>query len=102
MHHPISCLNVKILTNSCDILLCGHEHLPDYKRINYFEGDEYIHIINGCTFIEDRLNPDNFSNRFLILEYDTMNTLLKIIPWITRDDIDFCGRDTTLYSKANS
>ncbi len=107
MHHPISCLNIKnkhqiteILTNSCDILLCGHEHLPDYKRIEYFEGDEYIYIINGCTCIEERLNPDNFSNRFLILEYDITNTLLKIIPWITKDDMNFCGRDTTLYSKA--
>jgi predicted phosphodiesterase/energy-coupling factor transporter ATP-binding protein EcfA2 len=104
MHHPISYFYIdnrhqldSLLTEYCDILISGHEHLPDYSVKRDVKGNEYISIINGSTFLNEQ---DKNYNRFSILEFEINKNQLKIIPYFTLPRMDFCAIDTSLYSCA--
>ncbi len=105
MHHPISYLFIEnrhqldaILNRSCHVLISGHEHIPDYSIKKDVEGNEYISIINGSTFLTKGFKSDSVFYRFMILEFDSLFNQIKIIPYFTLPRILHCGRDTSLYS----
>ena len=109
MHHPLSILNIKnrrqleeILVNSCDILISGHEHMPDYGTRGRLEGEEYICIGNGSTYLGIEYSPEKYLNRFSIIEYNPSVASIIINPWFTHSNMSFCGRDTSLYPKAKN
>lgn len=107
MHHPLSNLLIEnrhqldyILNKSCNILVSGHEHIPDYSIKRDVEGNEYISIINGSAFLPKEFKSESFTYRFSILEFDNLLNEIKIIPYFTLPSILHCGRDTSLYSCA--
>jgi len=107
MHHPLSHLyteNNRILHNliseSSDILISGHEHVPNYLQSQTVGGNEYISITNGCAFIDRKDNLEERYSRFCVLEYDPIKALLTLNPWFKTKNMTHFGRDTSLYSSA--
>lgn len=107
MHHPLSHLyidNNRILNNliseSCDILISGHEHVPNYLQTQTVEGNEYISITNGCAFVDKDDVHEERSSRFCVLEYDPIRALVTLNPWFKTKFMNHFGRDTSLYSSA--
>lgn len=107
IHHPLSYFYIEnrhqldaILNKSCDVLISGHEHIPDYSIRKDIEGNEYISIINGSAFLPKEYQSTAFSHRFTILQIDNNLNQIKIIPYFTQPYMMHCGRDTSLYSCA--
>jgi len=107
IHHPLSHLyidNNRILYNliseSYDILISGHEHVPNYLQTRTVDGNEYISITNGCAFIDKNEDSEEIYSRFCILEYDPTRASLTLNPWLKMKNMDHFGRDTSLYSSA--
>ncbi len=107
MHHPLSHLYTdnnrilnKLIAESCDILISGHEHVPNYLQTQTVDGNKYISITNGCAFADKNDVPEVRYSRFCVLEYDPIRALLTLNPWFKTKNMDHFGRDTTLYSSA--
>ncbi len=107
MHYPLSHLyvdNNRILHNliaeSCDILISGHEHVPNYLLTQTVEGNSYIGITNGCSFVGKNEDPEERDSRFCVLEYDPIRAKLTLNPWFKSKKMNHFGRDTSLYSSA--
>lgn len=106
-HHPPSYFYLDnrhqledFLVSSCDILISGHEHRPDYGKRGRPKGQEYVIVTNGCLYLKDESNPERYQYRFSIIEYNKATNEVIINAWHTKRNMTFCARDTAIYPEA--
>jgi len=88
------------LGKSFDIVIAGHEHIPDaYIKKEPFEESEYLFLISGAVYLRETRNPDQYLNQFSIFEYDFHSGKGSRIHYYTRRNLNFCPRHTALHPK---